>query len=101
MGPHKVFWYLPNHAAVSRLQALGYDPAAVEGLEAARQQHLAALRSSKEALEQLEAQLGGLDFNYQPPEKGWDRSRVKGVSQGLTAGSSVCRDMNGRGRAVC
>jgi hypothetical protein len=74
----------------SWLQALGYDPATVEGLEAARHQHLTALRASKEALEQLEAQLGGLDFNYKAPEKGWDHNRVKGVSHGSRQQAAVC-----------
>jgi hypothetical protein len=60
---------------------LGYDPAAAEGLEAARREELAAVRSAKEAVERLEAQLGGLDFAYNAPEKKWDPSRVKGVSQ--------------------
>ena len=62
------------------LQSLGYDPAAAEGLEAARREELTAVRSAKEAVERLESQLGGLDFAYNAPERGWDHNRVKGVS---------------------
>ncbi|WIA16380.1 hypothetical protein OEZ85_013075 [Tetradesmus obliquus] len=61
------------------LQELGYDAAAAEQLEEARRAELAALRSAKEAVEALGAQMHGLDFTYRDPERGWDRSKVKGV----------------------
>uniref|UniRef100_A0A383VT73 Structural maintenance of chromosomes protein n=1 Tax=Tetradesmus obliquus TaxID=3088 RepID=A0A383VT73_TETOB len=61
------------------LQELGYDAAAAEQLEEARRAELAALRTAKEAVEALGAQMHGLDFTYRDPERGWDRSKVKGV----------------------
>ncbi|KAF6256242.1 structural maintenance of chromosomes protein 2 [Scenedesmus sp. NREL 46B-D3] len=61
------------------LQELNYDAAAAEQLEEQRRDELAALRTAKEAVEGLSAQMSGLDFSYRDPERGWDRSRVKGV----------------------
>lgn len=60
-------------------QALNYDPAEAERLEETRRVEGAAARTAREAVDALAAQLGALDFNYKDPERGWDRSRVKGV----------------------
>jgi hypothetical protein len=65
---------------VYALQELNYDAAAAEQLEEQRRAELAALRTAKEAVEGLSAQMSGLDFSYRDPERGWDRNRVKGVS---------------------
>lgn len=45
-------------------QSLNYDAAAVEELEQVRQQEAAQVRSAKEAVEVLAAQLSALDFTY-------------------------------------
>lgn len=45
-------------------QSLDYDAAAVEELEQVRQQEAAQVRSAKEAVEVLAAQLSALDFTY-------------------------------------
>ncbi|KIY95276.1 Structural maintenance of chromosomes protein 2-2 [Monoraphidium neglectum] len=67
-------------ACTARLQTLGFDAAEVEGLEAARQQQLAAVRALKDSVEALAAQLPpSLDFQFKDPERGFDRDRVKGV----------------------
>jgi hypothetical protein len=47
-----------------KLQGLSYDAAAVEQLEATRQREVAEVRSAKEAVEVLGAQLSTLDFHY-------------------------------------
>jgi structural maintenance of chromosome 2 len=69
------------------LQELNYDAAAAEQLEEQRRAELAALRTAKEAVEGLSAQMSGLDFSYRDPERGWDRNRVKGVSDADAAGA--------------
>lgn len=45
-------------------QSLNYDATAVEELEQVRQQEAAQVRSAKEAVEVLAAQLSALDFTY-------------------------------------
>lgn len=72
------------------MQSLGYDPASAEQLEASRQSELSGVRAAKETVEALSAQLAGVDFSYRDPERGWDRSRVKGVSDDRGLACNVC-----------
>lgn len=52
------------HARCCAAQGLHYDAAAVEELESVRQLEVAEVRSAKEAVEVLGAQLSALDFTY-------------------------------------
>eukprot|EP00775_Hariotina_reticulata_P003904 gene3904-4158_t len=61
------------------LQDLNYDAAAAEQLAETLQAENAAVRSAKEAVEVLAAQMSSMDFAYRDPERNWNRSRVKGV----------------------
>eukprot|EP00878_Enallax_costatus_P012275 GHUV01012822.1.p1 GENE.GHUV01012822.1~~GHUV01012822.1.p1 ORF type:complete len:987 (+),score=463.32 GHUV01012822.1:251-3211(+) len=61
------------------LQGLNYDAAAAEQLEEVRRTEQAAVRKAKEEVEVLASHVSGTDFMYRDPERGWDRSRVKGV----------------------
>lgn len=61
-------------------QDLNYDAAAAEQLAETLQAENAAVRSAKEAVEVLAAQMSSMDFAYRDPERNWNRSRVKGVS---------------------
>lgn len=61
------------------LQGLKYDAAAAEQLEELRRTEQAAMRRAKEEVEVLASHVTGTDFMYRDPERGWERSRVKGV----------------------
>lgn len=61
------------------LKNLSFDPANHTQLIRAAQQAEAAMHSIQERLDVLRAQIGGLDFNYADPWKGFNRNAVKGV----------------------
>mmetsp|Transcript_50030 Transcript_50030/g.160046 ORF Transcript_50030/g.160046 Transcript_50030/m.160046 type:complete len:1214 (-) Transcript_50030:205-3846(-) len=61
------------------LRKLTFDPESYQQLVRAAQQAEASLHGSQDRLDHLRAHLGGLDFNYSDPYRGFDRSAVKGV----------------------
>jgi len=63
----------------SELECVAFDPQAfAKALEHARESEL-ALQSLQERADALRAFLGGIDFHYADPHKGFKRSVVKGV----------------------
>ncbi|PRW61562.1 structural maintenance of chromosomes 2-1 isoform A [Chlorella sorokiniana] len=77
-----------ERAAVQQCQAaaagLGYDPAAAAGLEEEAERQRGEVRRWKDRCDELSSQLAAIDFRYSDPERGFDRSRVKGVVAKLT-----------------
>jgi structural maintenance of chromosome 2 len=63
----------------AELQALGFDPDSRKALVDGARQAESSLYQAQERLDMLRAHLSGLDFNYADPNKGFDRSAVKGV----------------------
>eukprot|EP00931_Biecheleriopsis_adriatica_P099773 TRINITY_DN744_c0_g2_i1.p1 TRINITY_DN744_c0_g2~~TRINITY_DN744_c0_g2_i1.p1 ORF type:complete len:1210 (-),score=407.19 TRINITY_DN744_c0_g2_i1:340-3969(-) len=63
----------------SELGKMGFDQEAYGKLQAAARQGEAAWHQFQERLDSLRAHLGGIDFNYADPYRGFDRSTVKGV----------------------
>lgn len=66
-------------ACAARLAAAGYDPAAAEGMDAEAEAARAAVQRLKDRADELSSALAGVDFRFADPERGFDRSRVKGV----------------------
>lgn len=58
---------------------LSFDPQNYADVNAKAQQGGAQLEQITQRLDSLRAQLGGIDFRYADPYKGFDRSTVKGV----------------------
>mmetsp|Transcript_165769 Transcript_165769/g.532285 ORF Transcript_165769/g.532285 Transcript_165769/m.532285 type:complete len:1211 (-) Transcript_165769:161-3793(-) len=56
-----------------------FDAERYQTLVATARQSEASWHSAQQGLDQLRAQLGGIDFNYADPYRGFDRSKVKGV----------------------
>lgn len=63
----------------SAAERLGFDPEAYQQLRGAAQQREQGLHAMQEHLDMLRAHLGGLDFSFQDPHRGFDRRSVKGV----------------------
>lgn len=61
------------------MQKLKFDPAGFQQLQQFVRQSEAQLVQTEERLYQLRANLGGIDFNFADPWRGFDRSSVKGV----------------------
>jgi len=61
------------------LAGVQFDAERHAQLVAAARQSEAALHATQERLDQLRAHLGGIDFQYADPYRGFDRSKVKGV----------------------
>eukprot|EP00928_Gymnodinium_smaydae_P079949 TRINITY_DN63775_c0_g1_i1.p1 TRINITY_DN63775_c0_g1~~TRINITY_DN63775_c0_g1_i1.p1 ORF type:complete len:1208 (-),score=384.26 TRINITY_DN63775_c0_g1_i1:110-3733(-) len=61
------------------LRKLGFDPEKRSQVIEAVRQAESKYHSVQERLDSLRAHLGGLDFQYQDPHKGFDRRLVKGV----------------------
>jgi structural maintenance of chromosome 2 len=66
-------------ACRAALAKLGFDSAAASAATAAKKTAQAAVSSAQETVSSLSGQLSALDFQFRDPEKGFDRSRVKGV----------------------
>lgn len=75
-------------ACTQKLQGLSYDAAAVEQLEATRQREVAEMRSAKEAVEVLGAQLSTLEFHYRCVDA------IRGVIRGHRWRSVGCHGTN-------
>ncbi|CAN0291655.1 unnamed protein product, partial [Discosporangium mesarthrocarpum] len=61
------------------LESLGYDKGPLDALTTERDQEERAVEGLRETVNRLQAQLAGrLSFEYSNPERGFDRSRVKG-----------------------
>lgn len=63
----------------TQLKKLKFDPERYQQVAQAQQQSEGTLHQLTEKLDHLRANLGGIDFNYADPFKGFDRSKVKGV----------------------
>jgi structural maintenance of chromosome 2 len=63
----------------AELKKLKFDPQSHTQLVAQVQQSETALQSAQERLDTLRAHLGGIDFHYADPHKGFNRKAVKGV----------------------
>jgi len=63
----------------AELKKLKFDPEAYQQLIHTARQSEAAMLALHERLDTLRAHLGGIDFNYQDPYRGFDRNAVKGV----------------------
>eukprot|EP00932_Pfiesteria_piscicida_P007498 SRR837773.17613.p1 GENE.SRR837773.17613~~SRR837773.17613.p1 ORF type:complete len:433 (+),score=278.83 SRR837773.17613:2-1300(+) len=61
------------------LSKLKFDSEKYQALLASVRQSEAEWHSAQERFDQLRSQLGGIDFNYADPHRGFDRSKVKGV----------------------
>mmetsp|Transcript_26122 Transcript_26122/g.75411 ORF Transcript_26122/g.75411 Transcript_26122/m.75411 type:complete len:1203 (-) Transcript_26122:61-3669(-) len=61
------------------LKKLKFDPEGYQQLMRAAQQGELTLQQTQDRLAQLRGHLGGLDFQYQDPYKGFNRHAVKGV----------------------
>ncbi len=66
-------------ACRAALSKLGFDAAAAAQAAAAKKSAAAAVAAAQETVSTLSGQLAALDFQYRDPERGFDRSRVKGV----------------------
>ncbi|PSC74142.1 structural maintenance of chromosomes 2-1-like [Micractinium conductrix] len=66
------------------LAGLGYDPAAAQGLEQEAEAAQGEVARWRDRCDELGSQLSAIDFRYADPERGFDRSRVKGVVAKLT-----------------
>lgn len=66
-------------AKKAELEKLNFDPQRFATLDQMARQGEAQLHSNKEKMDALRAHLGGIDFNYQDPYRGFDRRNVKGV----------------------
>ena len=64
------------HAAV---RASPYDADVAAAAEATRVREAEAVRQTQDRVDALAGQLAQLDFSFSDPERGFDRSRVKGV----------------------
>ena len=60
------------------LNALNFDTASLPRAEQAVSSATAAVAAARDKVDSLSGQLASLDFQYRDPEKGFDRSRVKG-----------------------
>mmetsp|Transcript_798 Transcript_798/g.2239 ORF Transcript_798/g.2239 Transcript_798/m.2239 type:complete len:1225 (-) Transcript_798:393-4067(-) len=63
----------------TQLSKLKFDPERYQQMAQAQQQTEGNLEQLQGKLDHLRAHLGGIDFNYSDPFKGFDRTKVKGV----------------------
>lgn len=66
-------------ACRAALKQLSFDPATLATAVAGKRGAAAAAAAAQEAVSTLASQLAALDFQFRDPERGFDRSRVKGV----------------------
>merc|ERR1712107_918429 len=64
---------------MGELRAFGFDSEARTQMIKTAQQMETSVHAMQERLDILRAQLGGIDFSYADPWKGFDRRNVKGV----------------------
>ncbi|XP_068607534.1 structural maintenance of chromosomes protein 2 [Brachionichthys hirsutus] len=67
----------------AELTKLGYEDGKEEGLLANRRQLSREVAGLKETYERLVSRFPNLRFDYKDPERGWDRSKVKGLLANL------------------
>merc|ERR1719382_706087 len=63
----------------AELEKLKFDPESFQQLAAGAQKCEAAIHALQERVDHLRAHLGGVDFNYADPYRGFNRNAVKGV----------------------
>lgn len=72
-----------EQAAISALQdkigSMNFDSKRKEMLDAALSKATGAVSAAQDRVDELHSSLANVDFRYVDPEKGFDRSRVKGV----------------------
>lgn len=62
-----------------RIDSLNFDSNKKEMLEASLNKAISAASATQDKVDELQSSLANVDFRYADPEKGFDRSRVKGV----------------------
>lgn len=63
----------------AKLQGLDFNEEAMRQLEATVEAERVEVRRCRDQVEELSSQLAHVDFSYRDPERGFDRSKVKGV----------------------
>merc|ERR1719382_1197864 len=63
----------------AELEKLKFDPESFQQLAAGAQKCESAIHALQERVDHLRAHLGGVDFNYADPYRGFNRNAVKGV----------------------